>query len=55
MGMGQWAWGMERIIFIRALLTAAFLIPNAHCPLPNAQSGKICLCLRSAKVSEILK
>jgi hypothetical protein len=34
--MGQWAWGMERILFIRPSLTAASLISNAHCPMPNA-------------------
>ncbi|MBW4568387.1 MAG: hypothetical protein KME31_10240 [Tolypothrix carrinoi HA7290-LM1] len=41
--MGHWAWGikhgassMERIVLERASLTAAFFIPNAHCPLPIA-------------------
>ncbi|WP_260675895.1 hypothetical protein [[Scytonema hofmanni] UTEX B 1581] len=42
--------GMERIIFIRASLTAAFLIPIAQCP--KRENMPL---LRSAKVSEILK
>jgi hypothetical protein len=37
MGNGHGAWGMERIVLQRASLTAASLIPIAHCPLPNAQ------------------
>ncbi|MGI2903321.1 hypothetical protein [Tolypothrix sp. VBCCA 56010] len=43
--MGQWAWGIERIVLEHALLSKNLFnshcpMPIAHCPMPNAQCPK---------------